>query len=480
MDLSELMRFLQALLIFEEPPPHPSSGGRPKQVHAAIPDLLPDLVAAVQMVQQPAALFERGAELHPEVFAFRVAWERWTILRGVDGHRFFFRLTPEDVDPFLFRTRMPTLAIPGVRPPVNLMASARLTKQLLARLFQQQGLDGLIDAILTETRSATDALLPDRDGQIDDFFGVWLELCVRAVSRALHGPALHAELPEQFPHWYRDIEAGLSITRLLVPWWPSVGTQRSTASMQALAQWLRSAISQRRQATAPPDDLLQGYINGGEVDGEPIRLDDDAILWTFNSVQWAAHHYPAVHAFWTGMEFLSHKDLLARLIDEQAQHPRLDAAAVSKMHLLRGCILEGLRSHPLVALPRVVRRDLHHKGIRLPAGSVVAISPYLSHHDPANFPDPHVFDPDRWHPSRAHPPALSFVPGGGGRWGCVGLRLTVSMLSAMWAHMLRTWEFELDGKPPQIRLDPMLMPPRRATTVRYYRKTDSEQSNVTR
>jgi cytochrome P450 len=204
-------------------------------------------------------------------------------------------------------------------------------------------------------------------------------------------------------------------------------------------------------------------------------MDDDAIVWTLNSVHWAAHHYPAVHAFWLCREFFSNPELRARLLDEQAEHPTLDARAVERMELLRGCVLEALRLHPLAVLPRLVKQDLEFRGMAIPAGSVVACSPHLGHHDEEVWPDAKRFDPDRWgqHAERARP-ALSFFPGGGGRWGCVGIRLTVSMLTALWAHLLRTWDFDFPDALPPREAGPMLMPPSRPVAVHYRRRTPKE------
>jgi len=35
-----------------------------------------------------------------------------------------------------------------------------------------------------------------------------------------------------------------------------------------------------------------------------MALTDEQIAWTLNSVHWAAHRYPSVHAFWLGSEIL--------------------------------------------------------------------------------------------------------------------------------------------------------------------------------
>ncbi len=441
----------------------------PHQIHPGLPGLVPDLASAIAMVRNPQQLFRTGADLHPNVFAFRVAWERWTIVRGAEAHRFFFGLTPDEVDPFHFRMRMPTLALPGVRPPRDMVSSTQLTKGLLAELFQRDGIDGLVDTVLDATRRATPAYLSGPEGTIDDFFGMWLELCALGTAHALLGPAVGGALPAEFTTWYREIEEGLDLTRLLVPWWPSASARRASKAMGGLIAWLRERVAERRRPGDHPDDLLQGYVRGDALGDRKVELDDDEIVWTVNSVQWAAHHYPAVHAFWAGMEIIANDVLRERLLEEQARHPVLDAGAVREMPLLQGCIFESLRLHPLVALPRLVVRDLEFEGTPIPSGSVLAISPYLAHVDAEKHDRPDQFDPERWTGARMAESRKSFIPGGGGRWGCVGLRLSVSMLTAMWAHVLRAWDLALLGPRPSLEPAPMLMPPSRQVPVRFRR-----------
>jgi cytochrome P450 len=51
----------------------------------------------------------------------------------------------------------------------------------------------------------------------------------------------------------------------------------------------------------------------------------------------------------------------------------------------------------------------------------VAISPYTLHRNPAYFPDPERFDPDRWTPeNEATIPRYAYLPFGAGPHVCIG------------------------------------------------------------
>jgi cytochrome P450 len=72
-------------------------------------------------------------------------------------------------------------------------------------------------------------------------------------------------------------------------------------------------------------------------------------------------------------------------------------------------------------------------GVHVPAGSTIAVPPYLIHRHPEFWPDPAGFDPARFLPSGqpgATPgsgrasgremPRYAYIPFGGGRRACVG------------------------------------------------------------
>jgi cytochrome P450 len=68
---------------------------------------------------------------------------------------------------------------------------------------------------------------------------------------------------------------------------------------------------------------------------------------------------------------------------------------------------------------RTLRRRATIAGRDLPAGTTVAPSILLTHSDPASFPDPEAFRPERF--TGAHPPALNtWIPFGGGARRCLG------------------------------------------------------------
>jgi cytochrome P450 len=79
-----------------------------------------------------------------------------------------------------------------------------------------------------------------------------------------------------------------------------------------------------------------------------------------------------------------------------------------------------LRRRPVLPVPepRVVKQPITIGGIEYPVGTVLTAGAYLVHHDPALYPDPFAFRPERF---LEHPPGTyTWIPFGGGRRRCLG------------------------------------------------------------
>ena len=59
---------------------------------------------------------------------------------------------------------------------------------------------------------------------------------------------------------------------------------------------------------------------------------------------------------------------------------------------------ESLRRRPVLpnAAPRLVMEEIEVGGWRYPAGVCLVPNAYLVHHDPAIYPDPYAFRPERF------------------------------------------------------------------------------------
>jgi cytochrome P450 len=85
-------------------------------------------------------------------------------------------------------------------------------------------------------------------------------------------------------------------------------------------------------------------------------------------------------------------------------------------------IEEVLRVYPPVyGVARDVVADDVIAGCRVPRGTTIVLSPYVTHHLPDVWPDPERFDPDRFTPQRSTGrPRFAWFPFLGGPHQCIG------------------------------------------------------------
>ena len=179
----------------------------------------------------------------------------------------------------------------------------------------------------------------------------------------------------------------------------------------------------RQQPERARDDLLAMLIDARYDDGSamPDRQIRDEIMsllvagheTTANTLSWTWYlldQYPAV------VEQLEAEidTVLAGGVPNVEDFPRL-------VYTDR-IIQEAMRLYPSAwSISRRALGDDEIGGYFIPAGAIVAMSPYTMHRHPAFWDEPERFDPDRFTPERvAARPRFAYFPFGGGARQCIG------------------------------------------------------------
>jgi len=112
-------------------------------------------------------------------------------------------------------------------------------------------------------------------------------------------------------------------------------------------------------------------------------------------------------------------------------------------------IKETLRiAAPVPILPRGVIEECTFKGVRLPKGAMVAVTPWMTHHMPEWWSEPQRFDPERFGAARAEDKRHPFLwtPFGGGAHKCIGLHFGMMEVKAILHQLLLRFRFTVpDG-----------------------------------
>lgn len=163
------------------------------------------------------------------------------------------------------------------------------------------------------------------------------------------------------------------------------------------------------------------------------------------------------------LELAKHQDIQDRVREEihsviKKHDGKITYDAINEMTYLKQVIDETLRKYPPVpTIDRKCTRDyeIPETGVTIKAGTAVSISTLGLHRDPEYFPDPDVFDPDRF--SKANEPNIrpfTYIPFGEGPRICIGLRFGIMQTKIGLITLLKDFRYRLNAKTsPEIEID---------------------------
>ncbi len=223
------------------------------------------------------------------------------------------------------------------------------------------------------------------------------------------------------------------------------------------------ALIEASIATPAPDseDVL-AHLLGAAGDGgsRPSRgeLRDNVM-----SLLLAGHETTAAQLAWAFQLIAHNPEVQERLIEE------IDADDGEEY--LTATILEVLRHRSvfLFAIPRAVKQPLQIGGWRYEPPVRLVASIYLVHHDPALYPEPDRFRPERF--LGGQPSSRVWLPWGGGRRRCPGSHLAVlEMKTVLRAVLSQVSVTPASTEPERPRWRSVIVSPHRGSRVVLHRR----------
>jgi cytochrome P450 len=217
-------------------------------------------------------------------------------------------------------------------------------------------------------------------------------------------------------------------------------------------------IEERRSAADETrDDVMAMLLAARHDDGSPMSAKElhDELMTLL-----VAGHETTASSLAFGMNLLS-------------RHPRVvERLRAEDDDYMTATIQEILRARPVLpnAAPRLVNQPVtigewdYDRGVCLLANS------YLVHHDPAIYPEPYSFQPERF---LADPPGTyTWIPFGGGRRRCLGASFALLEMKTVLREVLRRYDLEpgVDGAEVSRRRSITISPRLGASTVLHTRE----------
>ncbi|WHT18405.1 cytochrome P450 [Crossiella sp. CA-258035] len=245
----------------------------------------------------------------------------------------------------------------------------------------------------------------------------------RSLAPVLNGVTSRALLPDFLEHL------------------PIPANRRFDEALHRLTSIVDEAIAAYREAGVDHGDLLSTLVTGEPLGDEEIRAQVLNLLM-------AGTETTATALSWLAYELTVHPEVADAVRHELTtvlgdRPPTV--AELPELSYVDRVITETLRLHsPVWLLMRTAVEPLRLGGTELPASAEVLVVPPTLHRDPALYPDPLRFHPDRWlHPAARTWRRERFLPFGGGTHHCVGDNFAWTEMTLAVAAIYRRWHLVL-------------------------------------
>ncbi|MFD8849772.1 cytochrome P450 [Streptomyces sp. NPDC059604] len=306
--------------------------------------------------------------------------------------------------------------------------------------------DRMPNVVAAAAGAARDMTASWHTGQIVDVLPQSMAFATRAVLGSLFSTALPDATGERIRQALAVLDDGIfrrAFSPALVNRLPLPANRRYRDSSAVLRREVAAIITSRRTEGRDRGDLLSALLGAaGPGDHDVRSLSETEIIDQVQIFLHAGVEASAATLAWS-LHLLAEHPPVAEGVraecDAVVGGAALAPENLPRLALTRAVVTEALRLYPPAwFLTRSLEQSAELGGTRLPAGTAVALSPYLLHRRPDLHPEPGTFAPDRW---RDTPPdRTAFLPFGAGARKCIGDRQGMDTVVTALAVIIRNWQ----------------------------------------
>jgi cytochrome P450 len=301
-------------------------------------------------------------------------------------------------------------------------------RRLAQPAFHRQRIAAMSDAMVAATAAMLDGWQAyAASGRSFDVGEEMMALAMRIVGEALFGTNVQAQtqvVGRAFNLLSAQIVGRFRTFNIIPPVLPTAMDRAFRRAIAELDGVIYQIIGARRQSGDDHGDLLSMLMlardeeTGAQMSDRQLR--DECLTMLV-----AGHETTATVLTWAWALLDRHPQALDRLQAELGDVLGGRAPTVSdipRLSYTRMVIDEAMRLYPPVyVLSRKVLADDEIGGYRIPAGSSVDISPYVTHRHPAFWERPDAFEPERFSPDQvAARHKYAYIPFSTGPRMCIG------------------------------------------------------------
>jgi cytochrome P450 len=284
----------------------------------------------------------------------------------------------------------------------------------------------------------------------------------------------------------RHASAIVSITQSMQKFWPTVPR---FLHFQTKARKANKALH-LAQTLAELDAEIFDLMDESQAAAEPcmlatLRADAAEGCMPFTAAQlcdqmktlfFAGYETTATSMIWTHYLLGRHPAVRARVmqeVDRIAPGRTLTVEQLNALPYVEQVFKESLRLYsPIHSLSRVALEECELGGYVLPKGATVMVSLYASHRLPQYWPNPQLFDPERFSASQsAGRHRFSYLPFAAGHRNCIGATLAIVEAKLIIAQIARRFHLHLMTRAPVRPHAGPTMHPARAIRMRIEART---------
>ncbi len=443
-----------------------------EKVPPKVPGALPLLGHMLKFGKNPFQFMMELRHKLGEIGEFRMFHQEMVLMTGPEANEAFFRAPDEQLDQSAAYKIMTPIFGKGVVFDAPQHKKDQQLKMLMP-VLRDKPMRTYAQVIAGEVEEMTKDW--GDQGEID-LLAFMKQLTIYTSSHCLLGHEFRYELNEEFSRIYHDLEKGINPLAFVFPYLPLPVFRRRDKARVRIEELVTEIIAKREKKSEKSEDAFQMLIDARYDDGSSLSAHE--ITGMLVGAIFAGHHTTAGTAAWVLIELSKRPDILKSVIGELDDLFGADGEVtfqdLRKANKLENVIKETLRLHPpLIFLIRKVIKDLHFKGYVIKAGKYVCTSPRVSHRIPEIFPNPEIFDPDRYTPERQEDKIpFSWIAFGGGRHKCSGNAFAMLQIKAIFSFLLRKYTFELVSSPDayQDDFEQMVVQPKEPCLVRYKKR----------
>jgi cytochrome P450 len=240
---------------------------------------------------------------------------------------------------------------------------------------------------------------------------------------------------------------------------PTPKNRKFRRAADTLERALNRIIEQRRRTGEDAGDLLSMLMDARDAEtGESMsdsQLRDEAM-----TIFMAGHETTANALAWTLYLLSIHPDVQRKLLEElrdvlAGRSPGIDD--LPRLPYLQQVVKESMRLYPPAwSIGRRAIAEDEIDGYRIEANRLIILSSWVTHRDPAFWPNPEGFDPDRFTPQAEKArPRYAYFPFGGGPRLCIGANFAMMEAQLVLATILPRYVPSLVPGHPVVP-DPMI------------------------